>query len=345
MEPILGQTDVIELLDGMRQRGRIPHGLLFQGPEGVGKTVTARRFAGGLLCEASSDEPCGDCEACRLLDAGNHPDMLVIRRLPRKPTAAAAQSEDEGDLRQQIVVDQIRELTRVLSMTPRRGKRRVAIIDPADRMNREAQNALLKTLEEPPGEAVLILVASRPQLLLPTVRSRSFVVGFAALRVPELATLLTERGMDRCEALTRAALSEGRPGRAVSLDLEAERERRDELLSSLESLSRGGESVLELPDLAASLAGRTADQLIDNLEMLELLLRDAARASRNRDDPALVHADLADRLERLGTRLGILRAAELTCGIERLRRDLRVNVNRTLVAETILSAVAGGPLP
>jgi DNA polymerase-3 subunit delta' len=343
-DAVLGQEAALDLLDRMRTNRRVPHALCFQGPEGVGKSVSARRFAASLLCESGCDAGEIACESCRLIEGGNHPDLLGVRRLPKKPNSAAA-VEDETDLRQQIVVDQIRELARVLALSPRRGRRRVAIVDPADRMNREAQNALLKTLEEPPGDAVLILVASRPHLLLPTVRSRCFAVGFAVLRVAELASRLADRGMDRNEALTRAALAEGRPGRALELDLDGQRDRREGLLTTLESLSAGGPSVAELPDLASSVAGRNEDELVTNLEMLEVLLRDAARASLAPDDEALVHADVAERLTRLGQRLGNRRASELTTAIERLRRDLNVNVNRSLAAETILAAVAGGPLP
>ncbi|HXV76695.1 MAG TPA: DNA polymerase III subunit delta' [Candidatus Polarisedimenticolaceae bacterium] len=346
MEPIVGQTAVVELLDGIRASGRVPHGLLLQGPDGVGKRAVARRFAAGLLCDEPAAAPCGRCESCRLVDRDSHPDLAWVRRLPKVATGTETAADDESDLHPQIKVDQIRELTRLLAMAARRGGRRVAILDPADRMNREAQNALLKTLEEPPGRAVLVLLASRPHLLLPTVRSRSFVVGVAALRVSELARLLVvERGMDRDEALTRAALAEGRPRRALDLDLDAERARREGLLLCLERLGRGGAGIGELPDLATAVAGRTQDDLVDNLDMLEALLRDAARASLDAEDEALVHADEAPRLARIGERLGVLRAAELTRGIERLERDLRVNVNRTLVAEAILAAVAGGPLP
>lgn len=343
IDQIIGQQNALEILRRIGETGRVPHGLLFQGPEGCGKASVATAFAARLMCEGD-DGPCGECESCRLIDTGGHPDLLVVHRLPKKPSASA-RSGDPEDLRQFILVDQIRELTRVAGMAPRRGARRVFIIDPADQMNNEAQNALLKTLEEPPGNAVLILVAARPHLLLPTVRSRCFVVGFAALRVGKLAAALIERGFDDAEATTRAALAEGRPGRALDLDLKQLQEKRERLLGCLESLAASPSAVADLPAMAAVIAGKTQTHLLESLEMLEALLRDAARAGQLEDDPGLVHADLAARLRTLGQQIGTQRAASLVACVERLRRDLRVNVNRTLVAESLLAAVAGGPVP
>jgi len=343
IDQIIGQKNALEMLRRMGDTDRVPHGLLFQGPDGCGKASVAMAFAARLMCERD-DRPCGECESCRLIETRGHPDLLVVHRLPKKPNASATAGDPE-DLKQFIVVDQIRELTRVAGMAPRRGARRVFIIDPADQMNNEAQNALLKTLEEPPGRAVLILVVSRPHLLLPTVRSRCFVVGFAALRVSELAASLVERGFDEAEATTRAALAEGRPGRALDLDLQQLQDKRDRLLGDLESLAASPSAVVDLARMASVIAGKTQTHLLANLEMLETLLRDAARAGQFEDDPALVHADLAVRLRALGRRIGPERAASLVASVERLRRDLRLNVNRTLVAESILAAVAGGPIP
>jgi DNA polymerase-3 subunit delta' len=211
-------------------------------------------------------------------------------------------------------------------------------------MNAEAQNALLKTLEEPPGRTVLILVAARPHLLLPTVRSRCFALGFSALRTTELEHVLRERGMDAAEAAERAALADGRVGRAIGLDLIAVGARRDEILSCLEQLAAGGPGLGELGSMAASLAGKDEPTLIEGLELMQSLLRDAARRVLDNGGPTAA-GEIAGRLERLGRRLGATRAAALVGAIDHARADLRFHVNRTLLAETVLAAVAGAPLP
>jgi DNA polymerase-3 subunit delta' len=265
-----------------------------------------------------------------------------------KPSVTGGAGEEptaSEDLRKFILVDQIRELSGIAALAPRVSGRRVFVIDPADQMNVAAQNALLKTLEEPPGQGVLILIASRPYLLLPTIRSRCFTVRFAELPTRELAELLTRRGIEAAEALARASLGEGRPGRALELDLAALREKREEILESLEELVGSRAALAELADHAARLAGRSETTLIEGLAIAEALLRDATRAATRQGDPSLIHADLAERLERLGQRLDPQRSAALVRSLERLRAELRFNVNRTLVAESLLAAVAGGPIP
>lgn len=336
LEQIVGQRAALDVLRRVLEADRVPHALLFSGPEGVGKMTVARAFCRALLCETGRG--CASCASCRLFEHGNHLDLMSLGLLPRRPGPT-------GDLRKFILVEQIRELAGLAAQTPRQGRRRVFLIDPADRMNLSAQNALLKTLEEPPGRAVLILVASRPHLLLPTVRSRCFGVRFAALRASELAAWLKQRGEPGEEAAARAALADGRPGRALGLELDELRDRREELLSMLETLSASTRNAGDLPEMAAGLAGKDETALLDSLELLEGLLRDAARAALGGNDAALIHADLSPRLERLGSRMGSLRAALLVSAIERLRGDLRFNVNRLLVAESLLAAVAGGPVP
>jgi DNA polymerase-3 subunit delta' len=348
-EDVLGQRPAVSLLGRMLDRGRVPQALLFQGPEGVGKGSIARSFAAALLCESPEPQACGGCATCRLVEGGAHPDLLIVARLPRKGTPSARAPDSPpapGDLRSFVLVDQIRELSRVASLTPRHRSRRLIIVDPADRMNQEAQNALLKTLEEPPERCVLLLVAARPQLLLPTVRSRCFAVSFGPLRPAELARLLRARGLSEKEAVARAALAEGRPGKALGLDLKDLLARREAVLETLETLTGSPPAAAaSVPALAAEIAGRDEATLLAGLELLEALLRDAAMCASGAQGFALAHSDLADRLEPIGRSLTANRIALLLSVLENLRYDLRLNLNRLLVAESLLAAIAGGPLP
>jgi DNA polymerase-3 subunit delta' len=331
-DTILGHERALEVLTRLLEGGRMPHAMLFHGPQGVGKATIARLLARALMCR---EHGCAECEDCRLFDAGNHPDFVHVQLELRK---------DSKEYRKQIVIDQVRLLSSLVGLAPRKGARRLILIDPADRMTLGAQNALLKTLEEPPPHTLLILIAARPQVLVSTVRSRCFSLGFGPLRAADLAHLLETRGYDAREALARAALAEGRPGRAMELDLEALNERRESLLDGLEHLA-SRRNIGMLQSLGAAVAGKDEPALQANLELLSGLLRDAARAASGDDSEILVHADLADRLARLGQTLGVERAAELVASVDRLRDQLRFNLNRTLVAESVLAAVAGGPLP
>jgi len=331
-DTILGHDRSLAVLTGLLERGRVPHAMLFHGPEGVGKASVARLLGRALICRENG---CGSCDDCRLFDAGNHPDFVHVKLELRK---------DSKEYRKLIVVDQVRQLSGMIGLAPRMGARRVILIDPADKLNLEAQNALLKTLEEPPPHAVLMLIAARPQVLVSTVRSRCFVLGFGPLHAEDLARMLEARGFDRQEASARAALAEGRPGKAIELDLEALGERRKILLEALERLA-SGRNLSTIQALASAFAGKDEASLQTNLELMAGLLRDAARCASGDGPEVLVHADLVDRLSRLGDTLGAVRAAELVASVDRLRDQLRFNLNRTLVAETALAAVAGGPLP
>jgi len=341
LDSIVGQSAAIELLTRMIARDRVPHALLFQGAEGIGKATTARAFAWTLLCSSADERPCGNCESCAALAAQLHPAYHEVKLLPR--TNSSGKPDPSGETVKIVKVDQIRELTRQASFAPRFGNRRVFVIDPADAMNREAQNALLKTLEEPPGAAVLILIASRPHSLLSTVRSRSFALRFATLDNASLARVLVSRGVDAEEAHIRAALAEGRPGWAMALDLDELIERREVVLETLEQLAGSPRYIGSIPGRAADWAGKTESEFVRSLDLALGLLRDAALCASDGPLDSLVHTDQADRLATLGQRLGRARAAGLVESFSRARDQLRFNVNRTLMAETVLASVAGGP--
>ncbi|HEX5043037.1 MAG TPA: DNA polymerase III subunit delta' [Candidatus Polarisedimenticolaceae bacterium] len=364
---VLGQRAAVDLLQRALREGRLPHALLFQGPEDVGKAAVARTLAAALVCERNAEgEPCGTCAGCRRVAAGTHPDVLLVTRLPRKAGARRDGEEDdeeEGEAeetapassprrgsperKREILVEQIRELCEHAAYAPREGRRRVFLVDPADRMNRAAQNALLKTLEEPPGRALLVLITARAHLLLPTVRSRCLPVRFAPMPVRALAEALQRRGVAGDDALVRAALAGGAPGRALTGDTAALRTLRDTVLSAVEKAATGPTSLADLPGLVSAFAPKEdEDAFLERLDLAQALLRDAARAVAGEGGgDALLHADQAGRLRALGARLGRARLAALLPALERLRGDLRFYVNRTLLTEAVVAALAGGPIP
>ena len=354
----LGNAPARDLLDRAVASGRLPHALLLHGPEGVGKGLVATDLAAALLCRTRAPgnaRGCGRCPDCLRAASGNHPDLFRIGRLPKKEPRGAEESdgveEEEpfsgrggrSELRPFVLVDQIRHLAEHAAFAPREGHARVFVIDPADRMNAAAQNALLKTLEEPAPRAILVLIASRPHALLATVRSRCLTVGFSAMPTAALARALEARGVVPDEARSRAALAGGRPGAALTLDVESLSARRDEVLEMAERLARSPAGVIELPAMAKALVGEDESSFLEGLDLVEAILRDAARAAAGVGSP--IHVDRESRVASLGNRLGARRAAELIDGIERVRADLRFHLNRTLAAEAVLASIAGGPPP
>jgi DNA polymerase III subunit delta' len=201
-DSIRWQSPAVDFLRQSAAAGRLAHALLFAGPPGVGKALTARLLATALLCERSSEghfDACGECRSCHLMAAGNHPDYLTVSR-----------PEGKSELPIELLVGSLdnrgREgLCHDLSLRPMLATWRVAVIDDADRMSTEGANALLKTLEEPPAYALIILLAADLGKILPTIRSRCQTVRFNPLPTADVAELVQTLGWTESSDEARAA--------------------------------------------------------------------------------------------------------------------------------------------
>lgn len=216
-------------------RKRPPHGLLLKGGEGIGKLELATHFARSLLCQ-NPDEAgfsCGQCQSCHWFAQGSHPDFRLLQ------PAVLSQEEENEDSKpasgkkpgKQISVDQVRSLADFFGMSAHQGGRRVVIIHPAEAMNINAANALLKNLEEPPQELLFILVSHKPQQLLPTILSRCLSFAASAPDTASATRWLAAQGMKKpAEALAAAGFS---PLKAVQLDEQSGDEAREKLLKAV----------------------------------------------------------------------------------------------------------------
>ncbi len=201
LKEIIGQEPAIRLLTQALYSRRLHHAYLFTGQEGVGKETTAKAIVYHLFCNISQDEPCGSCPNCQKLDKGLHPDLLLVE--PEK---------------REIKIGQIRALERELHFRPINAEYRVVVIKSAEKLNPEAGNALLKSLEEPPPYVLFFLLAENASRLLPTIVSRCQVVRFRPLPKAVIKDYLIKRlGLDEDFAETLAELSAGSLGRAVEL--------------------------------------------------------------------------------------------------------------------------------
>jgi len=220
-----------------RYRAQLPHAILIRGAEGTGGEALGRTFAESLLCESAAADafPCGKCPACNWMAQGNHPDLRVLQ--PESLAAEPAPDSDEAPApparkekkSEQIRIDQVRELQDFLAIGTHRAGLRVVLVQPAEAMNPNTQNALLKSLEEPPPGTVFVLVAGNTERLLPTVRSRCIALELpAAAREASLAWL-KEQGVTDAEALLAAA--GGAP--LAALELAGLAEARERLISGL----------------------------------------------------------------------------------------------------------------
>lgn len=222
-------------LQARRQRDALPHALLLCGAAGLGKRAFAQRFIHGLMCNDSvGGEACGRCRSCLLIEAGSHPDLVGLSFGLRR----------DGTPRTEIVVDQIRELSARLAMRSQLGGWQVATIDPADAMNAAAANALLKTLEEPATQTMLILLADSPWRLPQTIRSRCQRIEF---HLPETAAALgwlQGEGIDDGQAALAAA--GGNPGLAAAWAGQGALEQRAEVRKDLAALAAGRGQPIEV---------------------------------------------------------------------------------------------------
>lgn len=194
----IGHKKQRKMLKEMAESDKIPHNLLFVGPESIGKKKVAKEFIKLVNCE--NKNACGECASCKQMKAGNHPDFLLV--------------EEEKEIK----IDQIRDVQKKLSLTGRtKDSFKAVIIDRAHRLNSQAQAALLKTLEEPKGNALIILVTEHPNLLLDTILSRSWKMKFSPVKSDVIVKELIRRGADKKKAKEISDLSFSKPGLAIKL--------------------------------------------------------------------------------------------------------------------------------
>jgi DNA polymerase-3 subunit delta' len=296
-----------------RMEGRLPHAILLHGPEGVGQADLALWISQLVLCEAKGDVPCGRCPACILFLAGNHPDFYTLER------------EEKASF---IKVDQVRELCGKLTMRSFRGGSKVGIIDPADQMNIQANNALLKTLEEPPEETLLILSASRLDRLPRTVASRCQKL--------KLATPTAEQAMRWLNAEQRRddwpdllSLAAGAPFLALAMAADGTGELSSEMRDALaEAVQKRSFDPLGLA------AAWSKDRPAQRLAWLERCVEQSIRRGVASGDAVNNNQDF--RLPIGGTGLNIRAAFTLLDSLRDARSLLDGSLNTQLLFEDLL---------
>jgi DNA polymerase-3 subunit delta' len=255
---ILGQPQAVAVLQRALRTDRLAHAYLFEGPAGVGKATTARILMQAFVCESLPGEGCGACAPCEKVSTGAHPDYIRVGL------------QDE---RKDILIAQIRDVVRACAFRPHEAPRRLVLVDPADRMNISAANALLKTLEEPPEDTHFVLCTAASSRLPITIRSRCQHVRFAPLSTGLIAQELERvHGIGSEPARFTASLSEGSLGRAVDLcqgGLTLRRAHAERLQAA--AASGSPEEIF----LASSELSRDKEELFETLGLLRIFYRDA----------------------------------------------------------------------
>lgn len=334
LRDIIGQERAVRILRGFMQRERVPHALLFAGDDGIGKHLTAINFAKALNCQGSAGhasyntnntkglfteetevhrseaEPenrfdaCDECPSCRKIDSGNHPDVMHVG------------SEGEGG---QITIGSVRGVGEALSLKPFEAAWKVVIIDTADRLNQAAANAFLQTLEEPSGQSLLILVSSRPEKLLGTIRSRCQRINFSPLPPDMMSRLIQERfkDMNAEEASLLSVLSGGRIGFALNEDLTG---RRDWSFGVIEQMLAGREED----------AWESRDEMEEWFEWAQVWIRDVAVLIATGNTSLLINQDLAGQIQAVAKKAVLQDVLKLSRELYNIGRRLQFNLNRQL---------------
>jgi DNA polymerase-3 subunit delta' len=332
LRDVIGHTRVVSLLSRAIARNTLPPALLLAGPHGVGKRRAALALAQAINCTEprSSTElerdACGQCASCQRIARGVHPDIIVI------------EPGDTGTIR----IEEIRDVVKSAGYRPFEARRRVVVIDDADALVAPAQNALLKTLEEPPSASVFLLVSSMPDALLPTVLSRCPRLRFGTLSPADVArALMTHHGYAEADAHAAAADAEGSVGRALAAESADVAEAREMAQRLLEQTARPGDPARRI-DLARDLTAKKATpaaeraQLASCLRALSSLLRDLGAIAVGADVRVLANADLRDQLERLSRSFDGSRSERAFAAVDRALGALERNASPKVVADWLV---------
>ena len=316
-EEIRGNTPLVEQLRRSAVSGRSSHAYLFLGGAGAGKRLIANTFAKALQCEGEK-RPCDSCKSCHAFNHGNHPDVIYFQPLKNGKT---------------YTIEDVREqLLETVDLKPFQYEKKIYIIEKADTLNIQSQNALLKTLEEPPAHAVFLLLAERAEAFLPTILSRVVVMKIRPLSAETIADYLMQAGHLAEESHILSAYAQGRIGQALELvEDEGFREMRQDILGKLEALPSMSEGDAYL--LAKDFEGYKND--LRFLDIMELWYRDLLTAKSLREEGYLIQRDKKDAIFRAAKEPAAL-LAKKAAAVRTARMRLAQNANFRLTMEVML---------
>ncbi|MGB2751560.1 MAG: DNA polymerase III subunit [Pyrinomonadaceae bacterium] len=340
---LIGNDNAKRSLKRLLANGRVPNSLLFAGDEGVGKRQFALQVAKAFVCKEPTDnEACGVCAACRRVDVfvfpksdkGDDFEQVFFSEHPDVGTVIP--------FKRNVRVDAIRDLEREANFRPYEAAARFFIIDDAHKMNDAAANALLKTLEEPPATSYIFLITSRPDSLMPTIRSRCQMMRFAPVETNEIERfLIDDRAFTHDEARLAARLARGSVGRAVSVDVIKFKTNRERMMGVLRNAVETGDRAALLRISEELNDAKNKESFEGNLDILESLIHDVWTLRMSGEDSRIVNTDLADALTRIADNAVGIDLASWLGGIETMRENFAVNINRKIAADALFVTMAG----
>lgn len=346
-DQLIGNDRVKQLFERILAADRVPGAMLFTGEDGIGKKLFALEIAKALNCKSPQGvEGCGQCSSCVRIGKLNYPQSsdsddwkgIIWTDHPDVGMVAAP--------KRVLLVEQMRLIEREANYRPYEGKARVFLIDDAEKLNDSSANALLKVLEEPPHTSHIVLLTSRPDMLLPTIRSRCQMIRFSPLSPKEIeAHLLKSRIATAAEARIRARVARGSLGRSVAGGFDDYLSHRDEMLAVLQALAASGDNIQLLRSAEEFNDARRKDDYEWRLDILEALIRDAWMLSLQAPAESIVNDDLLPQLRKISERLDSRRPASWISQIEEMREQLIVNINRKAATDSLFLTMAAAAPP
>lgn len=320
---IVGHEQIKEHMQAAIRDKKPFHAYLFQGEEGVGKEALARTFAAGLQCQSeSADKPCKECVSCRQMESGNQPDVIWVTREKAS-----------------LGVDEIREqLCNTMDIKPFSSPYKIYLVPEAEKMTEAAQNALLKTIEEPPQYGIVILMTSNISALLPTIQSRCLTMEFRPLSTVVVESYVKEHcQVPDYQARASAAFAQGNLGKAMRYAKSEDFiERKDHIISLLRHVEQ-----MDLSEMLAVIKdlGTRKDEVRDYIDLMVLWYRDVLLFKATKDINQLLFQDEASYISREASHRSYEKIEEILQAFEKAKVRLRANVNFDITMELMLLAL------
>ena len=339
---LVGNENIKHTLKRLIRNHRVPNSLLLAGDEGIGKRQFALELAKSLIClEAADGESCGVCSACtragkfifpksedkeshKRLIFSDHPDVAMVIPFNRN-----------------ILVAAVRHLESEANFRPYEASARFLMVDNAEKMNDAASNALLKTLEEPPSTSHIFLITSRPDSLLPTIRSRCQTLRFAPVNDDEIEKyLISERAFTADEARLAARLSRGSIGQALTINVEQFRIRRERMSSVVSNLIQNGGVAGLLRASEELQEAKNKESFEENLDVLQSLIHDIWTIKTSGTAERIVNTDLSAKLSSLAEGVASRDLPAWLGAIDEMRENFIVNINRKVATDALFVSMA-----
>mgnify|MGYP000337933894 FL=1 len=320
---VVGHKDILKYISSAVENNRVSHAYILNGERGSGKKMLANLFAMTLLCETGDNEPCGKCHSCKQAESGNHPD--IIRVTHEKPNS--------------ISVDDIRtQVNNTVDIKPYQGPYKVYIIPQADMMTPQAQNAILKTIEEPPSYAVFLLLTENAETLLPTINSRCVMLKLRNIK----DTLIKKYLMENLEipdykADMCTAFAQGNMGRAIMLaNSDHFNEIREEAVQLLKHISE-----MELNEIVAAVKNISVYKLeiTDYLDIIMIWYRDVLLYKATKEIDKVVFKDQLQSIKEQARKSSYEGIEKILEALETAKARMKANVNFELVIELLLLTI------